>query len=631
MGEYKILPAIHSPKDVKRLSEDEIPQLCAEIREKLVEVVSVNGGHLSPNLGVVELTVALHRSFRFPKDSIVWDVGHQSYTHKLLTGRYDKFDTLRLKDGISGFPKTEECIYDDFNTGHSSTSISAAFGIANAKLLSGDNSHTIAVIGDGSFTGGLAFEAVNNAGRFNKNFIVILNDNKMSISKNVGAFPRYLTTVRIQPWYIRVKRGTEKVLSKMPLVGRLMRGVLRRSKSRIKNMVYKNTLFDDFGFTYLGPIDGHNVEELENAFSVAKKENKAVLIHVVTKKGKGYQPAEKSPGEFHGIGKFDIDSGEPLSSHKGFSAVFGKTLCEFAEDDSKICAITAAMTGGTGLTDFSKLYKNRFFDVGIAEEHAVTFGCGLASKGMRPVFAVYSTFLQRAYDQLIHDAALGNNHLVLAVDRAGIVGSDGETHQGVFDVSMLNSIPGATIYSPTYFDGLKSSLKSAIYVDGGLVSVRYPRGGELFRPEDYTHESVDFDIYGSEDCDMLIVTYGRLFSYALRAKEALSKDGIEVCILKLCRIKPINPQAIEFARGFKGVWFFEEGILNGGIARTFSDMLTLGGFEGSYHIRAIRDGFVKQMSVDEALHMLRLDAEGMAENIKKRNSVNEKKTGHTCI
>ena len=631
MGEYKLLSKIKSPEDVKKVKEEDVNKLCTEIREKLVEVVSVNGGHLSPNLGVVELTVAMHRSFDFPKDSLVWDVGHQSYTHKLLTGRYSRFDTLRQKDGISGFPKMEESAYDDFNTGHSSTSISAAFGIANAKLLNGDQSYTIAVIGDGSFTGGLAFEAMNNAGRFNKNFIVVLNDNKMSISKNVGAFPRYLTTVRIQPWYIRVKRGTEKVLSKIPLVGRLMRGVLRRSKSRIKNMVYKNTLFDDFGFTYLGPLDGHNVEELENAFSVAKKENKAVLIHVVTKKGKGYQPAEKSPGEFHGIGKFDIDSGEPLSSHKGFSAVFGKTLCEFAEDDSKICAITAAMTGGTGLTDFSKLYKNRFFDVGIAEEHAVTFGCGLASKGMRPVFAVYSTFLQRAYDQLIHDAALGNNHLVLAVDRAGIVGSDGETHQGVFDVSMLNSIPGATIYSPTYFDGLKSSLKSAIYVDGGLVSVRYPRGGELFRPEDYTHESVDFDIYGSEDCDMLIVTYGRLFSYALRAKEALSKDGIEVCILKLCRIKPINPQAIEFARDFKGVWFFEEGILNGGIARTFSDMLTLGGFEGSYHIRAIRDGFVKQMSGDEALHMLRLDAEGMAENIKKRNSVNEKKTGYTGI
>ena len=627
----RILDDIHTSADIKELNSEQLHTLCDELRAFEIDSISRTGGHLASNLGTVELTLAIHRVYDSARDRIIFDVGHQSYTHKLLTGRYDKFDTLRLKDGISGFPKTEESIYDDFNTGHSSTSISAAFGIANAKLLSGDNSHTIAVIGDGSFTGGLAFEAVNNAGRFNKNFIVILNDNKMSISKNLGAFPRYLTTVRIQPWYIRVKRGTEKVLSKIPLVGRLVRGVLRRSKSRIKNMVYKNTLFDDFGFTYLGPIDGHSVEELENAFSVAKKENKAVLIHVVTKKGKGYQPAEKSPGEFHGIGKFDIDSGEPLSSHKGFSAVFGKTLCEFARDDSKICAITAAMTGGTGLTDFSKQYKNRFFDVGIAEEHAVTFGCGLASKGMRPVFAVYSTFLQRAYDQLIHDAALGNNHLVLAVDRAGIVGSDGETHQGVFDVSMLNSIPHTTIYSPTYFDGLRTALKSAIYVDDGLVSVRYPRGGELYRPDDFTHESVDFDIYGSEDCDMLIVTYGRLFSYALRAKERLAKEGIEVCILKLCRIKPINQKAIDFAAGFGKVWFFEEGILNGGIARTFSDMLNLRGFEGSYHIRAIRDGFVKQMSVDEALHMLRLDSDGMVENIKKRNSVHEKKTGYTGI
>lgn len=631
MGDYQFLPAIHSPDDVKQLSEKEIPQLCAEIREKLVEVVSVNGGHLSPNLGVVELTVALHRSFSFPKDSIVWDVGHQSYTHKLLTGRYEQFDTLRLKDGISGFPKTEESVYDDFNTGHSSTSISAAFGIANAKLLSGDNSRTIAVIGDGSFTGGLAFEAVNNAGRFNKNFIVILNDNKMSISKNVGAFPRYLTTVRIQPWYIRVKRGTERGLSKIPLVGRLVRGLLRRSKSRIKNMVYKNTLFDDFGFTYLGPIDGHSVEELENAFDFAKKENKAVLIHVVTKKGKGYQPAEKSPGEFHGIGKFDIDSGEPLSSHQGFSAVFGKTLCDFAEDDDKICAITAAMTSGTGLKAFSKQYKNRFFDVGIAEEHAVTFGCGLASKGMRPVFAVYSTFLQRSYDQLIHDAALGNHHLVLAIDRAGIVGSDGETHQGVFDVSMLNSIPSTTIYSPTYFSGLKTALKTAFYSDNGLVAVRYPRGGELYRPKNYVQESVDYDIYGNRECDLLLVTYGRLFSYALRAQEMLAKEGIHICILKLCRIKPINPDTIDFSRGFKKVWFFEEGILNGGIARTFSDMLTRGGFEGSFHIRAIRDGFVRQMTVDEALHMLRMDADGMVENIKKRNLIHEKKTGSSGV
>lgn len=611
MGEYKLLSKIKSPNDVKRIDDKEIPDLCTEIREKLVETVSVNGGHLSPNLGVVELTVALHRSFNFPKDSIVWDVGHQSYTHKLLTGRYEQFDTLRLKDGISGFPKRDESRYDDFNTGHSSTSISAALGIANAKVLSGDQSHTIAVIGDGSFTGGLAFEAMNNAGRFSKNFIVVLNDNKMSISKNVGAFPRYLTTVRIQPWYIRVKRVTEKVVSKIPLVGKYIKAFLRRGKSRIKNLVYKNTLFDCFGFTYIGPIDGHNVESLENAFSAAKKVNAPVMIHVVTKKGKGYQPAEEKPGEFHGIGKFDIDSGEPISSHTGFSAEFGKAMCELAEKDKKVCAITAAMAHGTGLNEFSKLYKERFFDVGIAEEHAVTFGCGLAAKGMRPVFAVYSTFLQRSYDQLIHDAALGQLHLVVAVDRAGIVGSDGETHQGVFDVSMLNTIPNTTIFSPTYFEGLRKSLATAVYICDSLAVVRYPRGGELYKPDDFEVESIDYNIYGNKDCKNLIITYGRLFSYACKAKETLADMGIEVCILKLCKIKPISNEAVGLASHFANVWFFEEGIKNGGIARNFSDLLVVTNFKGNYHIKAINDKFVKQMSVSEALNMLKLDDKGM--------------------
>ena len=625
MGEYKLLSTIKSPEDVKKIKSEDVPSLCTEIREKLVEVVSVNGGHLSPNLGVVELTVAMHRSFDFPKDSLVWDVGHQSYTHKLLTGRFSKFDTLRQKDGISGFPKRAESIYDDFNTGHSSTSISAAFGIANAKQLTGDQSHTIAVIGDGSFTGGLAFEAMNNAGRFNKNFIVVLNDNKMSISKNVGAIPRYLTTVRIQPWYIRVKRGTEKILTKIPVIGWGIKGVLRRSKSKIKNLVYKNTLFDCFGFTYLGPIDGHNVEELENAFTAAKKSRTPVLVHVVTKKGKGYQPAEDNPGEFHGIGQFDIDSGEPISSHKGFSAEFGKTMCEFAQTDDKLCAITAAMTGGTGLNEFSKQYKNRFFDVGIAEEHAVTFGCGLASKGMRPVFAVYSTFLQRAYDQLIHDAALGDLHLVLAVDRAGIVGADGETHQGVFDVSMLNSIPNTTVFSPTYFDGLRMSMYEALYNQEGLAVVRYPRGGELYKPEGFGEESTDYNIYGDIKADYLIVTYGRMFSYAAKARELLKEQGVNVCLLKLCKIKPINPETVEYAKGFKSVWFFEEGIKNGGIARTFSDKLTHVGFTGNYHLKAIHDKFVKQMSVNEALKMLKLDSEGMTEVVIK-DLANEKKT-----
>ncbi len=624
MGDYPLLSKIKSPDDVKRLDEKQLDSLCEEIRGKLVEVISVNGGHLSPNLGVVELTVAMHRTFNFPKDSIVWDVGHQSYTHKLLTGRFDSFDTLRTKDGISGFPKKEESPYDDFNTGHSSTSISAAFGIANAKAMRGDNSHTIAVIGDGSLTGGLAFEAMNNAGRYNKNFIVVLNDNKMSISKNVGAIPRYLTTVRIRPWYIRVKRNTERVLSKIPLLGRLMKAILRRSKSKIKNLIYKNTLFDCFGFTYFGPIDGHNIEELENALLAAKKNNSPALIHVVTKKGKGYHPAESKPGEFHGIGQFDIDSGEPISSHKGFSAEFGRALCEFAEKDEKICAITAAMTSGTGLTEFSKFHKNRFFDVGIAEEHAVTFGCGLASKGFRPVFAVYSTFLQRSYDQLIHDAALGNNHLVLAIDRAGIVGSDGETHQGVFDVSMLNTVPNSTVYSPTYFEGMRKSLHTALYVQKGLAAVRYPRGGELYRPDNFPEESIDYNIYGNPNARFLLVTYGRLFSYACKAQQMLSEKGIDVCILKLCKIKPISDDAVFFASRFKEIWFFEEGVKNGGIARNFSDLVVLRGFRGSYHIKAIGDEFVKQMSVNEALEMLKLDSKGMTEVILK--DLNNEKT-----
>lgn len=617
MGEYKLLSKIKSPHDVKKIDENDIPKLCTEIREKLVETVSVNGGHLSPNLGVVELTVALNRVFNFPKDSIVWDVGHQAYTHKLLTGRFDDFDTLRQKGGISGFPKRGESKYDDFNTGHSSTSISAALGIAVAKQISGDHSSTIAVIGDGSFTGGLAYEGMNNAGRFKKNFIVILNDNKMSISPNVGAVPRYLTTVRIQPWYIRVKRITEKVLTKIPLIGNPLKSFLRRGKSRIKNLIYKNTLFDCFGFTYIGPIDGHNVPELENALQAAKKINAPVILHVVTKKGKGYQPAEDNPGEFHGIGQFDIDSGEPISSHKGFSAEFGKAMCELAETDKKLCAITAAMSQGTGLSTFARNYRDRFFDVGIAEEHAVTFGCGLAAKDMRPVFAVYSTFLQRSYDQLIHDAALSNLHLVLAVDRAGIVGSDGETHQGVFDVSILNTIPNTTIFSPTYFEGMRKSLTTAVYVCDGLAVVRYPRGGELYKPDDFGEESIEYNVYGNINCQNLLITYGKLFSYACKAKEKLAKMGIEICILKLCKIKPISDDAVAIASEFENVWFFEEGIKNGGIARNFSDLLFQTKFDGSYHIKAINDKFVKQMSVSEALSMLKLDDEGMVNIISK--------------
>ena len=614
-NKYKILSTIKSPQDLKKLSEKEITSLCSEIREKLIEIVSVNGGHLAPNLGVVELTVMLHKCFDAPKDSIVWDVGHQSYVHKMLTGRFDQIDTIRTKGGLAGFPKRSESVYDDFNAGHSSTSISAAYGIARAKLLKNDNSYTVAVIGDGSFTGGLAYEGLNNAGRFKKNFIVILNDNKMSISNNVGAMAMNLSHMRIKPSYIRIKRRTEIILSHIPLVGGFFKKVLRRSKSKLKNLIYKNTLFDFLGYTYLGPVNGHDIVELESAMNAAKKCNGAVLLHVVTKKGKGYEPAENHPKEFHGIGKFDIDTGEPLSSNKGFSYEFGKYLCNLASRDKNICAITAAMTLGTGLSEFSKKFKNRFFDVGIAEEHAVTFACGLATKGLVPFFAVYSTFLQRAYDQLIHEAAAQNLHVVICVDRAGIVGDDGETHQGIFDVSMLNTIPNTTIFSPCYFDGLRASLNAATYICDGLVAVRYPRGGELYRPADITKLSMDYDVYGDES-DIALVTYGRLFSYACKAKERLAEEGINVRIIKLCKIKPISKKAIEEAAKSKNIFFFEESLVAGGIGESFGYELKKIAKNYFYKIHGIKDTFVQHQTVAEAFAELMLDDDGMIKIIK---------------
>jgi 1-deoxy-D-xylulose-5-phosphate synthase len=616
-NEYKILSTIKSPKDLKNLTNAEIEELCAEIREKLIEVVSVNGGHLAPNLGIVELTVMIHRCFNCPKDSVVWDVGHQSYVHKMLTGRFDKIDTIRQKDGLAGFPKRCESEYDAFNAGHSSTSISAAYGIAKAKTLKGEHSYTLAVIGDGSLTGGLAYEGLNNAGRFKKNFIVILNDNKMSISNNVGAMAKTLSHMRIKPTYLRVKRRTEIILSHIPLIGNFFRKVLKRSKSKLKNLIYKNTLFDYLGYTYLGPVDGHDLDELENALNAAKKCTEPVLLHVVTKKGKGYEPAENHPKQFHGIGKFDVDTGEPLSSKKGFSYVFGNQICNLAKKAKKICAITAAMTLGTGLSRFSSEYKSRFFDVGIAEEHAVTFACGLATKGIIPFFAVYSTFLQRSFDQLIHDAAIQKLHIVLCVDRAGIVGDDGETHQGIFDVSMLNTIPDTTIFSPCYFDELRQSINAAAYMCDGLVSVRYPRGGELYKPEDIEKTSIDFDVYGDENADIALITYGRLFSYACRAKEQLEKDGINIKIIKLCRIKPIDPKAVAIASKSSKIFFFEESLVAGGIAESFGYELKKTCVNYYYKIHGIKDRFVRHETVEQALEELKLDDKGMVEIIKE--------------
>lgn len=614
--DFPKLSKINSPDDVKKLTPEQLPELCEEIRRKLVLTVSENGGHLASNLGVVELTVALHYVFDCPKDSIVWDVGHQCYTHKMLTGRYDRIDTIRKTGGLSGFPRRYESPCDAFGAGHSSTSISAAYGIAKAKELTGDESHTIAVIGDGSLTGGLAFEGMNNAGRSKKNFIVVLNDNKMSISKNVGAVSKYLTGIRISPWYANAKTRLEKFLNKVPLVGRALVKFLTKVKNRIRKSYYKNNLFQDFGFHYYGPVDGHNFEDIINALTAAKKVEGPVLIHAVTVKGKGYQFAEDDPKSFHGIGKFHVDTGEPLSCGKSYSDCFGETMVELGAKNKNLCAITAAMTVGTGLSDFSKKYKERFFDVGIAEEHAVTFGSGLASKGMTPVFAVYSSFLQRAYDQLIHDAAVQNLHLVLGIDRAGVVGEDGETHQGLFDVSILNSIPGTTIYSPCYFDELKEALDTAVNKSKGLTAVRYPRGSEPERPEDYGQGNIDYKVYGNQNAQRLIVTYGRLFGEAVKARDMLNEYGIKVCILKLCKIKPISEEAIKFAAKFKFVHFFEEGMRSGGVAEIFESELMNRKFLGSFHITAIEDVFVPHSKTSVALNALKLDAENIYETMK---------------
>lgn len=610
---YEILSKIESPADLKSLSKEQTAQLCDEIREKLIDVVSVNGGHLSSNLGVVELTVALHRIFDCPKDSIVFDVGHQSYTHKMLTGRYDRIGTIRREGGLSGFPKRSESDCDAFNAGHASTSISAALGIAKAKLLLGDPSYTVAVIGDGSLTGGMAYEGLNNAGRHKKNFIVILNDNRMSISKNVGAMARYLGSIRIQPWYLRLKSRTERVLSKIPLLGRPVSKVLKRSKAKVKHIIYRHTIFDKLGLSYYGPVDGHNMEELTTALKAVKRSKDPALLHVVTKKGKGYKYAEDDSASFHGIGSFNVDSGEPISSKENFSAVFGRKMCELAEADGRICAVTAAMCTGTGLEDFSKQFKDRFFDVGIAEEHAVTFASGLAVSGLLPVFAVYSTFLQRGYDQLIHDASMQNARLVLAIDRAGVVGEDGETHQGLFDISMLNAIPNTTVYSPCFFEGMENALTKALFEDEGVAAVRYPRGEEGFRPDGYGQEDLSFDVYGDEDADVLLVTYGRLFSEAAQAYELLKKQGKKLCVLKLCRIKPIDKDAVKIAKKYKKIFFFEEGMRSGSVADSLRDLLEEEGWSGSYHVTAVEDEYVPHASVKSALKTLGLDAQSMAE------------------
>ena len=614
----KYLDKIDSPSFVKGLSTEQLEELCAEIRQVLIDTVSNTGGHLASNLGVVELTVALHRAFDSPKDKLIFDVGHQIYTHKLLTGRYDRFATLRTEGGISGFSRPTESEHDIFYSGHSGTSVSSAYGVACGNLLNEEKNYTVAVIGDGSFTGGLVYEALNNAGRVeHSRLIVVLNENEMSISQNVGAFAKYMTIIRSKPEYIKMKAKTEAVLDKIPLIGKPLARFILKVKTDFKNQLYGSTLFEDMGFRYMGPFDGHNLSQLKSAFETAKLIRKPVLLHVHTTKGKGYDHAERQPSVFHGISRFDIDTGEPLSKGTSFSEQFGDFMCKAALSDRTICAVTAAMSLGTGLKGFEERYPRRFFDVGIAEEHAVTFASGLAKSGMKPVVAIYSTFLQRAYDEIFHDGALQKQNIVLAIDRAGLVGEDGETHQGIYDVAFLNSIPDVKIYAPSNYEELKEYMKKALYEDEGLTAVRYPRGKEESDPDDFVHSYGAYDVYGDKDADMAIVTYGRISSYALNASKELFEKGIKTKVIKLGRIKPIDERAVEEVFSAKKIYFFEEGVRSAGAGEKFALMLLEKGYGGAFDLTAIPDCFVPQASVSSQLQRYGLDKQSMIKKISE--------------
>lgn len=592
-----------SPEKIKKMSFDELDNLADKIRKLLITTVSQNGGHLASNLGVVELTIALHNVFNSPEDSIIWDVGHQCYTHKIITGRIDSFNSLRKAGGLSGFPKPEESPHDAFIAGHSSTSVSLAHGMARAKALQSDDSYTIAVLGDGSLTNGMIFEALNNCARSKEKLIIILNDNEMSIGKSVGAMSKYLTKLRNGEKYFRFKDRLNRLFTKLPLIGVRLKNFTVNTKNKIRGFFLRGNFFQSFELCYLGPCDGHNIKELSRLFERAKTVNEPVVVHVKTIKGKGYEYAEQNPDIFHGLSDFDINTGISKPSGKSFSSAFGETIAEMYNNDKRIIAVSAAMVAGTGL---SNMPADGVIDVGMAEEHAVTFCSGLAKKGMLPICAIYSTFLQRAYDQINHDVCLADMHVVFAVDRAGIVGEDGETHQGVFDVSMLNPLPNMTIYSPGDFNDLKQCLKRAIYEDKHPVAIRYPRGRECHLPEPAISND-NFALYGN--ANNLIVTYGILTEEQLKVSDT--------AVLQLKRIKPIDNEAIAIALKYKNIVFAEEGMKHGSIAESFGMMLYEHEFKGKYRICAIDGAYVRQSSVKEAWRAIGIDADSVSRCIKE--------------
>lgn len=577
MAENKFLDKINSPADVKKLSVPQLEQLAKEIRQLLISVISHTGGHLAPNLGVVELTLALHKVFNTPEDKIIFDVGHQAYIHKIITGRREQFPTLRQYGGLSGFPKRSESEHDAFGTGHSSTSISAALGMACARDLQGEDYNVVAVIGDGSMTGGMAFEALNNAGMLHKKMIVVLNDNEMSISKNVGAMSEYLYQLRTGETYNKIKNDIEGWLKNMEFGSDVLKAI-RRLKGSVKYLMVPTSIFEELGFTYLGPVDGHDLEGLLDVLQAAKKIDGPVMVHVLTKKGKGYKPAEESPNKFHGTGPFDIATGKKITNPNApvsYTEVFGKTLSKLADTDDKIVGITAAMPDGTGLNIFAEAHKDHFFDVGIAEQHAVTAAAGMAAAGMKPVAAIYSTFMQRAYDSIVHDICMQKLHVTLCLDRAGLVGDDGYTHHGVFDYAYLRSIPNMTIMAPKDENELQHMLKTALDFDGP-VSVRYPRGSGVGVALDTQWQ--DLPIGKAEVLrtgkDVCFWAIGSMVQTALDAAELLEAQGISAGVVNMRFVKPLDVELLrEHAQSYGKIITLEEGVLAGGVGSAILEEL----------------------------------------------------------
>ena len=615
----KIFDRIDNPKDTKRLTEKEKIQLAEEIREEMVETVSKTGGHLASNLGVVELTIALHSVFDLPEDKIVWDVGHQTYVHKMLTGRREKMNTLRSLNGIAGFPKTKESIYDDFNTGHSSTSISAALGMARARDLNNKDNHVIAVIGDGALTGGMALEALDDAGSSKTRLIVILNDNEMSISKNVGGISRFLTRIRTKKFYKKSNNCIRKLLEKIPKFGTFVIHIARRIKYSIKQLMIPNMFFEDLGFKYLGPVDGHDIERVEWILNLAKKEKEPVVIHIITKKGKGYKPAEENPDSFHSVGSFNKETGKLIKTkEKDYSQVFGDKLVELAEKNEKIVAVTAAMADGTGLKEFKKKYPKRFFDVGIAEQHAVCMAAGMAKGGFIPVVPIYSSFYQRAFDQVIHDVCMQNLPVVMCVDRAGLVGQDGETHQGMFDLSFFNLIPNITIMAPKDFKELEEMLEFAVSLKAPVV-IRYPRGTENKKIKFDKQEKIELgksEILTQGE-DITIVAIGKMVAKAFEVKEELEKEGKTAEVINARFLKPFDEQTIiNSMRKTKNIITLEDNTIIGGLASKVEELVSKNK-ENNIQFKAygLPDKFIEHGKVEELEEMYKLDAKSIAKEI----------------